>query len=71
MFLAAVILSLAYILIGGVKWVTSAGDKQKLQNARMTLTHAIIGLLLVFFSFVIIQLLGKFFGVDLLNISLP
>lgn len=64
--LAAMLLSMGYIIFGGLKWVTSSGDKQKLQNARMTIMYAIIGLIISFLSFLIIQTVGKFFGVTLI-----
>lgn len=63
--LGAGILSLAFIILGGVKLVTSSGDKQAIQSARLTITYAVIGLALSFFAFVIIQMIGKFFNVTL------
>ena len=41
------IVCVIFIIIGGVNYMTSAGDSSKLQKAKNTLTYAIIGLLIV------------------------
>lgn len=64
-----VILSLIYMVIGGIQWITSGGDKTKLDAARKKITYAIIGLIVAFMSFLIINVLGYLFGVKLLNIG--
>lgn len=58
---AAVILALLYLIWGGVNWITSGGDKQKLAQAKQKITFSIIGLLVVFFSFFMINFLFRFF----------
>jgi hypothetical protein len=67
-FILAVILALFFLVYGGIRWIISGGDKQKIAQARGTLTYAIIGLLVVFLSFFIINLIGGAFGVSLLSI---
>lgn len=68
--LLAIILSLSggiallLIIFSGYKLMTSQGNPEKLQGARETLTSAIVGLLLIIFSLVIIELIG----VDILHI---
>lgn len=60
--------SLTFLLIGGIKWITSGnGDKDALPKAKQTVTYAIIGLALGLASFIIINILGKFFGVNLVG----
>jgi hypothetical protein len=61
----ATILAFIYLLLGGIKWITSAGDKQGLQNAKGTVTYALVGLILAFMSFAIIRFISTFFQVDL------
>lgn len=63
--LAALLLSLFMLILGGFKWMTSSGNKQEVENARKTLVFAIVGLIIVFVSFVIINFLGGFFGVPI------
>jgi hypothetical protein len=67
--LLAILLSLAYIVIGGFKWITSGGDKQKLESARMTIIYAIVGLVIAFFAFLIINIISAVIGVNLLFIQ--
>jgi hypothetical protein len=51
-----------YFIWGAVDWIMSAGDKEKVSNARKKMTHAIIGLVLLALSFVIIQTVGNIVG---------
>jgi hypothetical protein len=67
--IAAVILTLIYLILGGLAWIRSGGDKQKLSQARARLTYAIIGLIIALGSFFIINLIGYFFKVNLLQIG--
>lgn len=60
--LAAILLSLLYLIWGGFDWITSGGDKQKLQSARHKVVFAIIGLVIVFLVFFIINTIYYFFG---------
>mgnify|MGYP001577336372 CR=1 FL=1 len=61
----AILLAFIYLLIGGIKWITSQGDKQGLANAKSTVTYAIIGLIMAFLSFAILGFISNFFQVDL------
>lgn len=59
-----VALSLAFFLWGAIKWITSEGDKGKIDAARKTIIYSVIGLILVILSFFIITMVGNVFGVD-------
>lgn len=65
----AVILTLFFLVYGGISWITSGGEKQKLEGARSKITYAIIGLIIVFLSFFIINIIGGIFNINLLNTS--
>ena len=56
-------LTLVFLIVGGIKWVVSGGDKAKVESARGTIIAAIIGLIIVFLSFFIIQILFNLFGI--------
>lgn len=58
----AIILALGIIVWAGVRWITSQGDKQKLQDARNKITYAIAGLIIVLLAFLIVNTIGSFFG---------
>lgn len=67
--LAAIILGLLFLMYGGWKWIWSEGDKKKIEDARNTLVFSAIGLIIVALSFFIVNILGAFFNVPLLNIG--
>ena len=61
--LVAIIACLIMLIWGGFDWMVSEGDKQKVAKARQRLTMAVIGLVVVFMSFMIINIIyGFFFG---------
>lgn len=57
----AVVLSLILLIIGGIQWSTSGGDKEKITSARGRIIAAIIGLLIVFLAWAIYGVLGGAF----------
>lgn len=67
----AVTLTIFFLIWGGILWITSGGDKTKLQAARNRIIYAIIGLVIVFLSFLIVNIIGFLFGVNLLSITPP
>lgn len=54
----------AMMVIGGVRYLLSAGDPKALQSAKGTLTFAVVGLALFALSFTILLILGVLTGVD-------
>jgi len=57
-----VLLTLFFIAWGGIKWITSGGDKNKVDSARKTIIYSIIGFFVVVFSFFIIRIVGQIIG---------
>lgn len=55
------------LVIGGIKWITSGGDKGQTESARNQITAALIGLVIIFAAWAIVQLLQALFGVNLLG----
>lgn len=70
MFITAIVLSLFFLVFGGIQWIMSGGDKEGLTKARNKITYAIIGLVVTLLSFFIVSAVGKPFGIDLLGIPL-
>lgn len=65
-------LSFFFILvIGGIKYIISGGDKAHTEGARSQITAALIGLVIVFSAWAIIQLINTFFGINILQLTLP
>lgn len=58
------------LVIGGIKWILSGGDKGKTEEARNQITAALVGLVIVFSAWAISQLINALFGVDILNLDL-
>lgn len=53
-------LAVIFIVISGIKFVTSGGDPKKLASASGTLTYAIIGLTVTILAFVIMRIVQFF-----------
>ncbi|MCX6783091.1 MAG: hypothetical protein NTZ20_03820 [Candidatus Levybacteria bacterium] len=62
LFFVGVFLTIVMILISGIQWIMSGGDKGKIESARNRLTYSIIGFLLVISSFAIIKLIISTLG---------
>jgi len=67
----AALTAFVFLIIGGIKWVTSGGDKEKTAGAQQTLTAALVGLVIVFASWAIIRLIETFFGIQILTLTIP
>jgi hypothetical protein len=67
--IVTVLLTLLYLILGGIQWIQSGGDKQKVTQARARLTYAVIGLIVALFSFFIVNIIGYVFKVNLLTIG--
>lgn len=62
--IVAAVWFLIQITLGGLSWITAAGEKAKLAEARDKITHAFIGLIIVVAGWGILALAGQFFGWD-------
>ncbi|OGM59165.1 hypothetical protein A3A75_03020 [Candidatus Woesebacteria bacterium RIFCSPLOWO2_01_FULL_39_10] len=56
---------------GGVRYITSGGDKAQTEAARGQITAALVGLVIVFAAWAIINLVNIFFGVNILQLNIP
>jgi NADH:ubiquinone oxidoreductase subunit 6 (subunit J) len=70
-FIVGAVIFFFVLIMGAIQWISSGGDKQAVENARGKITSAIIGLVILFAVYAIIQLLNSFFNVQLLNLNLP
>lgn len=67
----ASILTLLYLVWGGIEWITSGGDKAGLEQARNRVTNAFVGLILVVAAWAIFILTSKFLGFPFPKIPIP
>lgn len=65
------LLAFVFLVWGGLQWLTSGGDKAKYEGARDRITAAIVGLAIVAVSVALINIIGKFFGIDIFNLKFP
>ena len=56
-------------LLGGFKWLTSAGNPKNVEAARNTLTYAVVGLVVILLSYLILVLINTITGAPVLNFS--
>ena len=73
--LILVIAGLAFffiLVVGGIKWILSGGDKAHTEGARNQITAALVGLVIVFAAWAIVALIKVFFGgIDIFNLAIP
>ena len=67
----AVLIALFFLIWGGISWITSGGDKAKVESARGRIIASIVGLVIAFLAFFILSLALSFFGLSLSNLVLP
>ncbi|HEX7042525.1 MAG TPA: hypothetical protein VF189_04700 [Patescibacteria group bacterium] len=72
LFVVAALLALGFLILGGIKWLTSQGEKEGIGKARETIVAAVVGLIIIFLSYLIVNfILNLFVGVNLFNLTLP
>lgn len=70
--IAAALIALFFLIWGGIKWILSGGDKAKVEAARNTLIAAIVGLIITFLAFFLLQIVFNFFGLGgISSLTLP
>ena len=63
----AALVALVFLILGGIRWITSGGDKEKTAKAQSTITAAVVGLLIIFATWAIIRLVESFFGIKIIG----
>lgn len=71
LFVLATVLALGFLVYGGIKWIMSGGDKAGVEAARGTIVAAIVGLVIVFLSYFILNIVLGFFDLTLSKLVLP
>jgi hypothetical protein len=59
----AVLAALIYIILGAFQWITSGGDKAKVESARNHIIAAVVGLVIIALSFVILNIVTNLLGI--------
>lgn len=68
--IAASILCLVFIIVGGISFILSAGDEDKIKKAVHTIRYAIIGLIVTFVAFFAVSFIARILDIPFeLNFS--
>jgi len=62
--LGSVLFFFVQFILGGIKWILSEGNEEKVKTARNQIRDAAVGLGIVFAVFMIVKLIGYVFGVS-------
>ena len=66
-FIIAGFLAAVFIFVGGISFILSGGDDEKIKKAVNTIRYSINGLIVTILSYTFITIVGKIFNLDLLN----
>lgn len=62
--IAAGILSVVFIFIGGISFILSGGQEDKIKQAVSTIRYAIIGLVITIIAVIIVNAVGQIIGLN-------
>lgn len=60
-------LSVVFIFIGGISFILSGGQEEKIKKAVGTIRYAIIGLVITVLAVVIVSAVGRVLGLDVIK----
>jgi len=66
-FIAAAGLSAVFIFIGGINFILSGGNDEKIKTAVNTIRYSIVGLIVTILSFTFVTIVGRIFGLDFMS----
>ncbi|MEK7611072.1 MAG: hypothetical protein AAB486_01700 [Patescibacteria group bacterium] len=66
-FLVSGLATFAFLILGGLRYLTSSGDAKAMESATKIITNAVIGLLIVLGSYGIARIVESVFGVSIFN----
>lgn len=61
------LLSVIYIFVGGISFILSGGQEDKIKSAVSTIRYAIIGLIVTILATVIVGTVGRAMGLDIIK----
>lgn len=64
LFAGAGLLLLLFLLYGGISLMLSRGDPKAMQSAKEKISGALIGFIIVFAAYWIVQIVGKMLGIE-------
>jgi len=61
--IAATVLCLIFIIIGGISFILSAGNEEKIKKAVHTIRYSIIGLIVSFLAYFLVLFVARLLGI--------
>lgn len=55
----AALIAVIYLIIGGFRYITAAGNEENAEAAKKTITNAIIGIVVIILAFVIVRVIAN------------
>ncbi len=65
----AAILVFGFLIWGAVEWITSGGDKSKVESARNKISNAVMGLIVLAAVTALFVVVEEFLGIDVLTFN--
>ena len=53
------LVAVLFLIVGGFRYIVAAGNEEQVESAKKTITHAIIGLVIIILSFVIVRVISN------------
>lgn len=66
-FPAAGLILLLYLIYGGYQLMLSGGDPKAVESGKQKITSAIIGFVIVFISYWLVQIIGEVLGIEVIG----
>lgn len=69
-FVVGAVIFLFIMVLGGIQWISSGGDKTALEGAKGKISNALVGLVILFSVFALVKVIESFFGIDILTLDI-
>lgn len=69
-FVIGAIIFVFMLITGGIQWISSGGEKTALESARSRITNALVGLIILFAAYAVLNFVGRFFGINILTLDI-
>jgi uncharacterized membrane protein len=66
-FIGAAALSAIFIFVGGISFILSGGNDEKIKQAVNTISYSIIGLIVTILSFTFVAIVGRLFNLNFMG----
>ena len=68
-FVVSGLMAFAFLVMGGIRYLTSAGDSKAVADASKSITNAILGLAIIAAAYFLVQIIQSVLGINILEPS--